>query len=113
MLETGGGSFWSTTPHTYAVKIGKEETVYYFDNIEVLRHPCGPLSASEPAFFLVNYAIGGISGWPIDLERYGNGTDMWIDYVRVYQGGDTDLSDYVLAPPTKKQAETPAPAETP
>ena len=32
------------------------------------------------------YAIGGLSGWHIDLNRYGNQSDMWIDYVRVYQG---------------------------
>ncbi len=86
MMEMGGKSFWSTTFHTYAVMIGKKETVYYFDNMEVLRHPSGPISANEPAFFLINYAIGGISGWKIDLQRYGNGTDMWVDYVRVYGG---------------------------
>ena len=34
--------------------------------------------------FMVNYAIGGISGWKIDLERYANGSDMYIDYIRVY-----------------------------
>ena len=33
---------------------------------------------------MVNYAIGGISGWKIDLERYGNGSDMYVDYIRVY-----------------------------
>ena len=31
-------------------------------------------------------SIGGISGWPIDMERYGNESDMWVDWVRVYCG---------------------------
>lgn len=83
MTELGGKSYWSTTFHTYAVFVGLEETVYYFDDIEVLRHPTNNESLN-PHIFLVNYAIGGLSGWPIDLERYGNGADMYVDFVRVY-----------------------------
>jgi hypothetical protein len=66
--------------------ITQTDTVYYFDDIEVLRHPSGALSKSQPSWFMINYAIGGISGWKIDLERYGNQSDMWVDYVRVHQG---------------------------
>lgn len=84
IMELGGKSYWSTTFHTYSVYIGLEETVYYFDNIEVLRHPTNKYSRDFPHLFLVNYAIGGISGWSIDLERYGNGSDMYVDFVRVY-----------------------------
>lgn len=102
IMALGGKSYWSTTFHTYAVKVTKSETIYYFDGFEVLKHPSGPLSASQPFFFLINYAIGGISGWKIDLERYGNATDMWVDYVRVYQGGGKDLSGFRLEPPAKK-----------
>ncbi len=86
IMELGGRSYWSTTFQTYGLKIGLDDTVYYFNDIEVLRHPTNELSKTEPHFFLVNLAIGGISGWPIDLERYGNGSDMYIDYIRVYQG---------------------------
>lgn len=85
VMQLGGRSYWSTTFHTYAVKIGLNETIYFFDDIEVLRHPSNELSKTEPHFFLANLAIGGISGWPIDLERYGNGSDMYIDFIRVYQ----------------------------
>jgi hypothetical protein len=84
IMELGGQSYWSTTFHTYAVYVGRDETAYYFDDIEVLRHPTNNVSRSYPHFFMINYAIGGISGWPIDLKRYGNGSDMWVDYVRVY-----------------------------
>jgi hypothetical protein len=35
-------------------------------------------------FFLVNLATGG--GWPVDLSRYNGLADMYIDFVRVYQG---------------------------
>lgn len=86
MLDIGSKSYWSTTFHIYAVKVTMTDTIYYLDDIEVLRHPTGPLSKVEPHFFMINYAIGGISGWKIDLEREGNATDMWVDYVRVYQG---------------------------
>jgi hypothetical protein len=84
MMELGGKSYWSSTFHTYGVYVDAKDTVYYLDDIEVLRHPSGPVSAVTPAFFMVNYAIGGISGWKIDMQRYGNASDMWVDYVRVY-----------------------------
>ena len=84
MMTLGGKSYWSSTFHTYGVYVDEKDTVYYFDDIEVLRHPSGPVSAVTPAYFLVNYAIGGISGWKIDMNRYGNASDMWVDYVRVY-----------------------------
>ena len=85
-LTLGGKSSWSTTFHTYGLLITEKDTVYYFDNIEVLRHPTGPLSKTQASWFLINYAIGGISGWKIDMDRYGNQSDMWVDFVRVYQG---------------------------
>lgn len=93
--ELGGKSYWSTTFHTYAVYIGLEETIYYFDDIEVFRHPTNAVSRDYPHCFLVNYAIGGISRWPIDLERYGNGSDMYVDYIRVYA---KEAVEYVQPP---------------
>ena len=82
--DYGGGSQWSWTSHDYGVAITETDTVYYLDGLEVHRHPTGPVSLAQPAWFLIDYAIGGISGWPIDLERYGNESDMWVDWVRVY-----------------------------
>ncbi len=87
IMELGGRSYWSTTFHTYAVRTGLRETVYYFDDIEVLRHPTNDHSL-RPHVILINYAIGGISGWPIDLARYGNASDMYVDYLRVYEGAE-------------------------
>jgi len=58
--------------------------IYYCDNIEVGRHPTLPLSKKQPFFFLINLATGG--GWPVDLSRYNGVADMYVDYVRVYQG---------------------------
>ena len=85
-MRLGGKSGWSWTFHTYGLAITETDTIYYFDNVEVLRHPTGPVSKSQKTWFLINYAIGGISGWPIDMERYGNSSDMWVDWVRVYCG---------------------------
>lgn len=98
MTELGGKSYWSTTFHTCAVYVGLDDTVYYMDDIEVLRHPTNDISREKPHVFLINYAIGGISGWPIDLERYGNGSDMYIDYVRIYA---EDEIDYRIPPPAE------------
>jgi len=98
ITELGGKSYWSTTFHTYAVYVGLDETVYYFDDIEVLRHPTNSYSREYPHVFLINYAIGGISGWPIDLERYGNGSDMYVDYVRVFA---KENINYSVPPPSK------------
>jgi hypothetical protein len=80
----GGKSSWSTTFHTYGLLVTKTETVYYFDNIEVDRQPVGENAKVLPMGFLIDYAMG--SGWPVDLARYGNQSDMWVDYVRLYQG---------------------------
>ena len=35
-------------------------------------------------FFMIDLATGG--GWPVDLSRYNGVADMYVDYVRVYQG---------------------------
>ena len=86
IAELGNKTRWSHAFHTYAVRVGLEDTVYFFDDIEVLRHPTNGISRDTPHFFLINYAIGGISGWPIDLARYGDASDMYVDYIRVYQG---------------------------
>lgn len=91
-MELGGKSYWSTTFHTYGLYVGRDETIYYFDGIEVLRHTTNDISKEKPLFFLINYAIGGISGWPIDLERFGNASDMYVDYVRVFAENDIQYS---------------------
>lgn len=92
ITEIGGKSYWSDTFHTYGLYVDEKDTVYYFDGIEVLRHPTNDVSWQSPHCFLINYAIGGISGWKIDLERYGNGSDMYVDYVRVFAKEKTDYS---------------------
>jgi hypothetical protein len=86
MTRLGNRSSWSTTFHTYGIKVTPTDTIYYLDDKEVFRHSSGEISQTEPHYFLINYAIGGNSGWKIDLEREGNVSDMYVDYVRVYQG---------------------------
>jgi hypothetical protein len=84
MRKFGIPSAWYETPHIYGCKITPSETIYYCDNVEVGRHATLPLSKTTPFFFLVNLATGG--GWPVDLSRYHGVADMYVDYVRVYQG---------------------------
>ncbi len=97
MMELGGRSYWSTTFHTYGCYVGLQDTVYYLDDIEVFRHPTGEVSREFPAAFIINYAIGGISGWKIDLSRYNEGSDMWVDYVRVFS--ENPVPDYAMPRP--------------
>jgi len=84
MRKFGIPSTWYERPHTYGCKITETETIYYCDNIEVGRHATLPLSKNQPFFFLINLATGG--GWPVDLSRYNGQADMYVDFVRVYQG---------------------------
>ncbi len=83
MHKFGIPSTWYEAFHTYGCKITESDTIYYCDNIEMGRHATFPLSKQKPHFFLINLATGG--GWPVDLSRYGK-VDMYVDYVRVYQG---------------------------
>ncbi len=84
MRAKGITSAWFESSHTYGCKITDGETIYYCDDIEVARHQTLPLSKDQPFFFLINLATGG--GWPVDLSRYDGTADMYVDYVRVYQG---------------------------
>jgi hypothetical protein len=84
MRKFGIPSAWFETFHIYGCKITETDTIYYCDNLEVGRHPTLPLSKERPFFFLINLATGG--GWPVDLSRYHGVAEMYVDYVRVYQG---------------------------
>jgi hypothetical protein len=83
MKNYGGGGGWADTPHTYGLLVTRKNFVFYLDNFEVMRVPASPLAVKDPMYFMVNLAIGG-NGWPVDLSRYGNIVDMYVDYIRVY-----------------------------
>lgn len=68
--------------HVYGTKITPTDTIYYIDNVEVWRHATFE-QAKTPMYFMLNLALGG--GWPVELDRYGNQIDMFVDYVRVFQ----------------------------
>ncbi|SFT13050.1 discoidin domain-containing protein [Paenibacillus sp. BC26] len=72
----------ASTWHIYGTKITPTDTIYYIDNVEVWRHTTFD-QAKTPMYFMLNLALGG--GWPIDLARYNNQVDMFVDYVRVFQ----------------------------
>lgn len=84
MKKFGIPSTWFEAFHTYGCLVTETDTVYYCDNIEVGRHKTLDESKKQPLFFLINLATGG--GWPVDLSRYDGIADMYVDYVRVYQG---------------------------
>lgn len=84
MGKHGIPSSWFESLHVYGCKITASDTIYYCDNIEMGRHKTLETCKRRPLFFLVNLATGG--GWPVDLSRYGGRADMYVDYIRVYQG---------------------------
>lgn len=85
MTKIGRKTSWSEEFHTYGVYVDKENTIYYLDDIEVCRMPTNILSYTRSHIPMINYAIGGSSGWYIDLERYGNASDMYVDYLRIFE----------------------------
>jgi hypothetical protein len=87
MRKFGIPSTWFEAFHVYACKITETDTIYYCDDVEVARHATFPVSKAKPHFFMVNLATGG--GWPVDLSRYDGRADMYVDYIRVYQGGSS------------------------
>ncbi|MBP3829193.1 MAG: glycoside hydrolase family 16 protein [Bacteroidaceae bacterium] len=89
LIETtdkGMRTSWSQTFHTYGLRVDRQWTTYYLDDVEVWRHPTNSVSMEHSHVVLLNYAIGGASGWPVDLDRYGNASDMYVDYLRVFEG---------------------------
>jgi beta-glucanase (GH16 family) len=84
MSKLGIPSTWYETFHTYGCKITATETTYYCDNIEIGHHATLMNCKKYPLYFLVNLATGG--GWPVDLSRYNGLADMYVDFIRVYQG---------------------------
>jgi hypothetical protein len=84
MNKLGIPSTWYEAPHTYGCLITEKETTYYCDNIKIGSHATLPMCKERPLFFMINLAVGG--GWPVNLSRYGGMADMYVDFVRVYQG---------------------------
>ena len=79
------GTSWNQTFHTYGLRVDSLTTTYYLDDEEVWSHPTGSYSFQQPHIILINYAIGGASGWKINLERYKNTSEMYVDYLRVFE----------------------------
>ncbi|HEY5583325.1 MAG TPA: glycoside hydrolase family 16 protein, partial [Ruminiclostridium sp.] len=79
----GGGANVSQAFHTYGCKVGPLNTEYYLDNVLVWSHPTLEICKTQGMYFMINNELGG--GWPVDLSRYGDSVDLYVDYVRVYQ----------------------------
>ncbi|SFI98396.1 Glycosyl hydrolases family 16 [Paenibacillus sp. UNC496MF] len=73
--------------HTYGVLIQEDYTTYYFDNKEVYKQKTLPLSWRKGSYFLINNAMTQSDAFPpgYGFERYGDQSDMYIDWVRVYE----------------------------
>lgn len=76
----GGGPFDGF--HTYGLKVTTTTLYYYYDNVLVWTSPATEVAKTEAVYFMINNELGG--GWPVDLSRYDNAADLWIDWVRVY-----------------------------
>lgn len=79
----GGGGCPFDGFHTYGMKVTPTTVYWYYDNIQVWSSETTEVVKKEGLNFMINNELGG--GWPVDLTRYGNKSDLWIDFVRVYQ----------------------------
>lgn len=84
MSTKGGQAGWSYTPHVYGMLVTATTTTYYLDNIPIGSKNTTPVSQTDKFDVKMDMAAGG--GWPIDLQRYADRADMYVDYVRVYGG---------------------------
>ncbi|NBD28131.1 sugar-binding protein [Paenibacillus glycinis] len=73
--------------HTYGVLVAEDYTTYYFDNKEVYKQKTLPLSWRKGSYFLINNAMTQSDAFPpgYGFDRYGDQSDMYIDWVRVYE----------------------------
>lgn len=73
--------------HTYGVLVQEDYTTYYFDNKEVYKQKTLPLSWRKGSYFLINNAMTQTDAFPpgYGFDRYGDQSDMYIDWVRVYE----------------------------
>ena len=81
--KIGGGGCPFDGFHTYGLKVTPDTLYYYYDNVLVWTSETTELAKVEPFYFMINNELGG--GWPVDLSRYNNAIDLWVDWVRVYQ----------------------------
>ncbi|MFD0674058.1 S-layer homology domain-containing protein [Cohnella sp. GCM10027633] len=100
----------ASTWHLYGTKITPTEVIYYIDNVEVWRHASFE-QANTPMYFMLNLALGG--GWPIDLAKYGDQIDMYVDYVRVFEPSGEEPTDPDPEPETNTNPGTYTPPNSP
>ena len=80
-LDDNGFGDWALSWHTYGVRFVPGGADFYVDGVQVATYQ-GLRQAADPHYFLVNLALGG--GWPVDLARTGDVTDLYVDWVRAY-----------------------------
>jgi beta-glucanase (GH16 family) len=70
--------------HVYGCLWRPDYTAFFLDGVEVFRVPTNLAYCNDPAFIMVDYALGG--GWPLSGEPYASrGTSsMQVDWVRAY-----------------------------
>lgn len=84
--------------HTLAVYITEQWTYYYANNEQVAQHRTLPYSWEYGNYFMINAALSDHYGISPNAEdpfenfdveggftRYGNSSDMYVDWVRVYE----------------------------
>lgn len=75
---------WSASPQTYGCLVTETTTTFYLNDVEVWNTPTKAEWLNQEFFFMINYALAGQSGWLSELGRYGFQSDMYVDWVRVY-----------------------------
>ena len=92
-MELGKSYYWSTTFHTYGLYVGRDETIYYFDGIEVTEAYNERHIKRKTAFLpdkLCDRRNKRLAYRP--RTCFGNASDMYVDYVRVFAENDIQYS---------------------
>jgi beta-glucanase (GH16 family) len=102
---------WADDWHTYGVDWTKDRVIWYADGVEKKRYT-GPGISQKANYILLNLALGGGWGGPVDNTKIP--ATMLTDYVRVWQRNNDGTPDAL--PPTVQQPPVtpdPKPPEQP
>ena len=81
--------------HTYGLLIREDWTYYYYDNVEIVKTPTLASSYEMGNYWMINGGTtGSYSGYnqTFGFNRYGESSDLYVDWVRVYEAAPAGLS---------------------
>jgi hypothetical protein len=81
-----GGAYPWEGYHIYGCLINSSNITWYIDGLQANQVPTPTAHVTTPFYIMIDYAIGGTSGWPITGTPFNTGgsSSFLVDWVRVY-----------------------------